>query len=433
LQVNATDVEFQLQDGADPVVLSTLTGDVTKNKADINVRVQREADITDEVANCASAVNTLAGAAASHIDSSSITDSARGFIETLVFFNANDPENATPQEASESTKVYGLAYGLTPFPASHPLAYRCVFTWGASSQHSRRTRATVTSEGTPSKNTQTIECSVPIPTSTELEDAKYTMSLSQVTNAGGAKIALVTQLDSAVKPTHAFIAHGPQITTAFEVYLHKTDLEDSSSEDAEIPLSIFDMDTPIEKLAVDFNVKTGTDVLRKSEGMTLTGTGREWILKIPLSAMLKYGDSLVTITVTDSLLHDTPVTATLEIAVTIVEINKAYASCTMASESGKTENGLYKIRGDDGVVVNTYCDFQVDGGGWQLVASVHEDDIGIYSAKDVWMDNGDKDASTWLRTWETDSTFGTAEEATKDDFKSKLYASKSAANVMICT
>jgi len=35
----------------------------------------------------------------------------------------------------------------------------------------------------------------------------------------------------------------------------------------------------------------------------------------------------------------------------------------------------YDLQTPDGKNYKAYCDFKVDGGGWQLVASVHEDNI----------------------------------------------------------
>ena len=43
------------------------------------------------------------------------------------------------------------------------------------------------------------------------------------------------------------------------------------------------------------------------------------------------------------------------------------------------------MRGSAGGIYSTYCDFAVGGGGWTLVASVHEDNIKAKcNTKDLW-------------------------------------------------
>lgn len=39
------------------------------------------------------------------------------------------------------------------------------------------------------------------------------------------------------------------------------------------------------------------------------------------------------------------------------------------------EDGLYYLTTENGVVYQTFCDMTTDGGGWTLVASVHENNI----------------------------------------------------------
>uniref|UniRef100_A0A674D546 Fibrinogen C-terminal domain-containing protein n=1 Tax=Salmo trutta TaxID=8032 RepID=A0A674D546_SALTR len=71
---------------------------------------------------------------------------------------------------------------------------------------------------------------------------------------------------------------------------------------------------------------------------------------------------------------------------------------------GQSDNGLYSLTTATGVVYQTFCDMTTAGGGWTLVASVHEDNI--YGE---------------VHSWTSQKTFGTVEAATDDDFKNPGY------------
>ncbi|XP_061586047.1 intelectin-like [Cololabis saira] len=91
---------------------------------------------------------------------------------------------------------------------------------------------------------------------------------------------------------------------------------------------------------------------------------------------------------------------------------------------GDTEDGLYYLTTANGMLYQTFCDMTTSGGGWTLVASVHENSIyGKCSVGDRWssqqgnnpnMPDGDGN-------WSNRNTFGAVESATSDDFKNPGY------------
>uniref|UniRef100_A0A4W5QKU8 Fibrinogen C-terminal domain-containing protein n=1 Tax=Hucho hucho TaxID=62062 RepID=A0A4W5QKU8_9TELE len=91
---------------------------------------------------------------------------------------------------------------------------------------------------------------------------------------------------------------------------------------------------------------------------------------------------------------------------------------------GQSENGLYYLTTSTGVVYQTFCDMTTAGGGWTLVASVHEDNIyGKCTVGDRWTSQQGNNAN-WPQgegNWANRKTFGTVEAATDDDFKNPGY------------
>lgn len=112
-----------------------------------------------------------------------------------------------------------------------------------------------------------------------------------------------------------------------------------------------------------------------------------------------------------------------------------YASCAAVLTANKdATNGIYDLT-TNGKQYKTYCDFQIDNGGWQLIASVHEDNIAAKcNAQDRWTNTngnggrGNKGLGHWQNS---NSVFGAPANAAKSDFKSIGYGLTNAKNVMI--
>lgn len=81
---------------------------------------------------------------------------------------------------------------------------------------------------------------------------------------------------------------------------------------------------------------------------------------------------------------------------------------------------MYFLTTADGMVYQTFCDMTTAGGGWTLVASVHENSVyGKCTVGDRWSSQQGNNANVpdGDRNWSNRNTFGTAEGATSDDFK----------------
>ena len=83
-------------------------------------------------------------------------------------------------------------------------------------------------------------------------------------------------------------------------------------------------------------------------------------------------------------------------------------------------DGLYFLRTENGVVYQTFCDMTSGGGGWTLVASVHENLMaGKCTLGDRWssQQGSRADYPEGDGNWANYNTFGSAEAATSDDYK----------------
>ncbi|XP_036439554.1 intelectin-like [Colossoma macropomum] len=100
-------------------------------------------------------------------------------------------------------------------------------------------------------------------------------------------------------------------------------------------------------------------------------------------------------------------------------------SCKELKDKHKvSEDGLYFLTTESGVVYQTYCDMSTAGGGWTLVASVHENNMyGKCTVGDRWssQQGNDINVPNGDGNWANTATFGTAEAATSDDYKNPGY------------
>ncbi|XP_077893164.1 intelectin-2-like isoform X1 [Ictidomys tridecemlineatus] len=100
----------------------------------------------------------------------------------------------------------------------------------------------------------------------------------------------------------------------------------------------------------------------------------------------------------------------------------------------KARDGLYLLRAKDGAIYQTFCDMTSAGGGWTLVASVHENNMaGKCTVGDRWSSQqGNRaDYPEGDGNWANYNTFGSAEAATSDDYKNPGYYDIQAADLSI--
>ncbi|KAG8435231.1 hypothetical protein GDO86_013253 [Hymenochirus boettgeri] len=103
----------------------------------------------------------------------------------------------------------------------------------------------------------------------------------------------------------------------------------------------------------------------------------------------------------------------------------AYRSCLEIKKSDfNAKDGIYFLATEQGETYQTFCDMTTSGGGWTLVASVHENNIyGKCTVGDRWssqqgnFENNPEGDGNWANY----ATFGLPEGATSDDYKNPGY------------
>ena len=117
----------------------------------------------------------------------------------------------------------------------------------------------------------------------------------------------------------------------------------------------------------------------------------------------------------------------------------ANISCDRIRNTTSTNatNGIYFIRARDGTMYPVYCDMVLGGGGWTLVATIHENDSPPYGGRctpgDKWSsEHGNQYLSqTGAEAWFNKDIFGNLSSATSADYKSSAYFDLQARDVMI--
>ncbi|XP_075463609.1 intelectin-1-like isoform X2 [Ascaphus truei] len=102
-----------------------------------------------------------------------------------------------------------------------------------------------------------------------------------------------------------------------------------------------------------------------------------------------------------------------------------YRSCREINNSdNEAKDGIYTLTTENKETYQTFCDMTTNGGGWTLVASVHENNInGKCTSGDRWSSQQGNTPNNpeGEGNWANYATFGLPEGATSDDYKNPGY------------
>lgn len=110
-------------------------------------------------------------------------------------------------------------------------------------------------------------------------------------------------------------------------------------------------------------------------------------------------------------------------------------TCKELRRRGMTTNGIYMLKPlKYQMAIEALCDMETDGGGWTLVASIHESDIRrkCYS-DDLWSGYVPDSQIRYSgqTNWDNEMTFGNVHTCTETDYKNAVYYTANASDVMI--